>query len=74
LARAIAAGKRRSRAAVTAEAFALLGILFVLAYPHYFTRLALFVVITAMGLEALQHLTPDSTVILQTRSKKSLVA
>jgi hypothetical protein len=40
-------------------AFALLGILFVLAYPHHFIRLALFVVVIAAGLEALQHLTPD---------------
>jgi hypothetical protein len=55
-------GLRPSTGAVGSErfaAFALLGILFVLAYPHYFTRLALFVVITGMGLEALQHLTPD---------------
>jgi hypothetical protein len=55
-------GLRPTTGAVGPErfmAFALLGILFVLAYPHHFGRLALFVVIIATGLEALQHLTPD---------------
>jgi hypothetical protein len=40
-------------------AFALLGMLFVLAYPRHFIRLALFILIVAIGLEAFQHLTPD---------------
>jgi hypothetical protein len=40
-------------------AYALMGLLFVLAYPHQFVRLATFIVIAAVGLEALQHLTPD---------------
>jgi hypothetical protein len=40
-------------------AYTLLGILFVIAYPHHFARLATFIVIAALGLEALQHLTPD---------------
>jgi hypothetical protein len=55
-------GLRPSTGAVGSErfvAFALLGALFVLAYPHHFTGLALFVVVTAIGLEVLQHMTPD---------------
>jgi hypothetical protein len=40
-------------------AFAALGALFVTAYPHHFFRVASLVVIVALGLEALQHLTPD---------------
>jgi hypothetical protein len=40
-------------------AFAALGALFVAAYPLHFFRNALFVVIVAFALEALQHLTPD---------------
>jgi hypothetical protein len=40
-------------------AFAALGALFMAAYPHHFFRVASLVVIVALGLEALQHLTPD---------------
>jgi VanZ family protein len=40
-------------------AYALLGALFALAYPYHFVRLAVFVTIAALSLEALQHLTPD---------------
>lgn len=40
-------------------AYALLGILFAMAYPQHFVRLATFIAIAALGLEALQHLTPD---------------
>ena len=40
-------------------AYAVLGVLFAVAYPRHFVRLATFLAIAAMGLEALQHLTPD---------------
>jgi hypothetical protein len=40
-------------------AFALLGVLFVWAYPRHFTRLILFLMFVVFSLEALQHLTPD---------------
>jgi|ERR1700738_2455444 hypothetical protein len=55
-------GLRPETGAVGFERFAayvLLGLLFVVAYPRHFTRLALFITIVALGLEALQHLTPD---------------
>jgi VanZ family protein len=40
-------------------AYALLGALFMAAYPRHFVKLAIFLAIAALGLEALQHLTPD---------------
>jgi hypothetical protein len=40
-------------------AFALLGVLFVWAYPRRFARLILFLILVVFGLEASQHLTPD---------------
>jgi VanZ family protein len=40
-------------------AYALLGALFMAAYPRHFVKLALFLAVAALGLEALQHLTPD---------------
>lgn len=40
-------------------AFTFLGALFVAAYPRHFVRLASFIAIVALGLEVLQHLTPD---------------
>lgn len=40
-------------------AYALLGALFVAAYPHHFTRVMSFVLVAALTLEILQHLTPD---------------
>jgi apolipoprotein N-acyltransferase len=40
-------------------AFVLLGGLLVIAYPNRFGRLAIFIVIVALGLEALQQITPD---------------
>ena len=40
-------------------AYALLGALFIISYPHQYVRLAIFVVAVALGLEALQQLTPD---------------
>ncbi|MET4391717.1 VanZ family protein [Bradyrhizobium sp. F1.4.3] len=40
-------------------AYALLGTLFVAAYPHHFTRVMSLVLAAAVSLEALQHLTPD---------------
>jgi hypothetical protein len=55
-------GLRPSTGSVGLErfaAFALLGTLFVWAYPRYFTRVACFIIVFALGLEALQHLTPD---------------
>jgi hypothetical protein len=39
-------------------AYAVLGALFMAAYPRHFVRLAIFLAIAAMGLEALQH--PDT--------------
>jgi hypothetical protein len=55
-------GLRPSTGSVGPErfaAFALLGTLFVWAYPGYFARVACFMIAFALGLEALQHLTPD---------------
>jgi hypothetical protein len=40
-------------------AYAVLGSLFMTAYPRYFTRLATFLAVAALALEVLQHLTPD---------------
>ena len=40
-------------------AFAILGVLFMWAYPRHFGRLMLFLLVVVFGLEALQHLTPD---------------
>ncbi|WP_426424874.1 hypothetical protein [Bradyrhizobium genosp. A] len=40
-------------------AYALLGALFVAAYPHHFTRTMSLVLAAAILLEVLQHLTPD---------------
>jgi hypothetical protein len=40
-------------------AYAVLGALFMIAYPRHFVRLATLLAIFAFGLEALQHLTPD---------------
>lgn len=40
-------------------AYALLGALFIISYPHQYVRFAIFVVVVALGLEALQQLTPD---------------
>ena len=40
-------------------AYAVLGALFMAAYPRHFIRLAVFLALAALGLEALQHLTPD---------------
>ena len=40
-------------------AYAVLGALFMVAYPRHFIRLASFLAVAALGLEALQHLTPD---------------
>jgi hypothetical protein len=40
-------------------AYALLGALFVLAYPHQFIKVVILIAIAALGLEGLQHLTPD---------------
>jgi VanZ family protein len=40
-------------------AYALLGALFMAAYPRQFVKLAIFLAVAALGLEALQHLTPD---------------
>lgn len=40
-------------------AYALLGSLFVIAYPRHFVRVASFILIAAFGLELMQHLTPD---------------
>jgi VanZ family protein len=39
--------------------YAVLGALFMAAYPRHFIRLAALLAALAMGLEALQHLTPD---------------
>lgn len=55
-------GLRPETGAVGAErflAYALLGALFTFAYPGHAIRVALFVLSTALVLEALQHLTPD---------------
>ena len=40
-------------------AFACLGLLFTLVYPSHFARSIVLVVIAAIALESLQHLTPD---------------
>jgi len=40
-------------------AYAILGALFMAAYPRHFIRLAISLALAAAGLEALQHLTPD---------------
>jgi hypothetical protein len=40
-------------------AFALLGALFVSAYPHNFVKVVMLVAFAALGLEGLQHVTPD---------------
>jgi hypothetical protein len=40
-------------------AVGLMGMLYVLAYPRHFARLAMLIMIFAFGLEALQQLTPD---------------
>jgi VanZ family protein len=40
-------------------AYGLLGALFVMAYPRRFVGVASFIIFIAVGLEAMQHLTPD---------------
>ncbi|MDH6263535.1 VanZ family protein [Bradyrhizobium sp. BR13661] len=40
-------------------AYALLGALFVLAYPQHFIKVVVLIAIAALGLEGLQHLTPE---------------
>lgn len=41
-----------------AFAFAVMGVVFVLAYPRHFWRVAIIMVVGAIGLELAQHLTP----------------
>ncbi|MGY4502595.1 VanZ family protein [Bradyrhizobium sp. GM24.11] len=40
-------------------AYGLLGALFVFGYPHHFTRVMTLILAMAIGLELLQHITPD---------------
>ncbi|WP_234683980.1 VanZ family protein [Bradyrhizobium monzae] len=40
-------------------AYALLGALFVGAYPQHFAKVMLFIIAVSISLELLQHLTPD---------------